>query len=302
MDRPTEMPNATAPFVKPLFKSRPSISQTPGGPMVLHRPRWHYLLLLVLVLNVLFCLVDGFLFQKWDYAWLRLVVTPLGFLLIGQATSIHLDREAKLLSTRWSLNLKGLSQRSLADLQAVLVMSYGRLFCVHQVNLVFGSSAPPVVALVTIKSRRKAMELGERIAEFLGVPTLDRQCEYGPETTASSCPSTTRPLTGVATATWMSEAVLEVSVIVGLLSGVVGGLAGGNWLAQHGMGFLKGLAGRVLGLVCFALGMSAVWVFWLSLLLCWFMIKALLGGLQMTGGSAKQRSGSDKTDGSAANG
>jgi hypothetical protein len=70
------------------------------------------------------------------------------------------------------MNPGSVTQRPLADLSVVQVITYSWPWAVHQVRLVFAESEPRVVSLTTRLRHWKAVDLAQRLSEFLGVPLV----------------------------------------------------------------------------------------------------------------------------------
>ena len=156
----------------PAFTGRPRVSVSAEGQLVFRRPRWHSMFELGLVPLVLF--------QVLAHGLLPFAVAALlyWFCLLRRVTSVSFDRDTRLMTMRRGfLSLKRSSERSLADIHAVQVLTYPFMFT-YQINLVFDSSSPPVIGLFSINNEAYAKDLARRIADFLGVPVFEERIKW----------------------------------------------------------------------------------------------------------------------------
>jgi hypothetical protein len=95
-----------------------------------------------------------------------------------------------------------------------------------------------------------AKDLARRIADYLGVTVFEERFKCGPSKTVMDGPEYAP---GRRLQRWIVNVIVALSITAGFISGVLGVIAGGNWLGQHGAGLLAGYAGPFLFLICFSL-------------------------------------------------
>jgi hypothetical protein len=211
-------------------------------------------------------------------------------------SSVCFDADAGLMTTRLFLNLKGSSQRSLADLHAVQVVTYP-FISVHYVNLIFDSSSPPVIglfALGPLENGVYAKDLARRIADYLGVTVFEERFKCGPSKTVMDGPEYAP---GRRLQRWIVNVIVALSITAGFISGVLGVIAGGNWLGQHGAGLLAGYAGPFLFLICFSVGMMAVVLCLCGLVALWIAIMGVFARLGTGRVAERSTSAAESTSG-----
>jgi hypothetical protein len=170
--------------VVPLFNFHPAVRQLAEERLALAQPGWWrasaYFALGATALPTLFFLGQGYLTGRWDTAWIWLgaALVPLAAGLAWRAARVvTFDLGDRTVTTQRSMNPRSVTQRPLADLSAVQVMTYRWPWAVHQVRLVFAESEPRVVTLTTRLRHRKAVDLAQRLSDFLGVHLVKQK--YG---------------------------------------------------------------------------------------------------------------------------
>lgn len=172
MASPPSIP-VSKPTARHFFSMAPRVTSGEDGSLVLSRSMGNRLILLAFVLIVpviAALLIDGGL--KTGEWWRVALLAPLliAVWMVWSVVSVTFDQTQGLMRLRRSLYpLRGVCNRSLGDLQAVLVVKFKGMPFGH-VRLIFGQSIPQTVELAAFWQSARAWRFATQLSSFLGVP------------------------------------------------------------------------------------------------------------------------------------